>query len=323
MKWGEEGGFQRGGSIRPAADSWVSPPPSAKPLFEQDFETHRDYESAELPEDTSTLQGLTIFSDDSYRGSGKSTGLARGLLVALAGGQNLTQDGMGLCSPALKTERNTYFCRSCETETAEEGRVVKIFHIDTRLAWGVLGRPSHALTRFFGRIGKIYMHVPPLQIFLPFGALFRTIGRIRPVSVAVPPIAVIVVEYFIRGTKIEISCRIHALHDRLPRIYLLNELGADVFRAGWRNGEPTDPPPGWEVLPGGTPVALYDPEHRLVFQISDIATSDTVDHRVYWGRERTHDICWAGFEIELEPPAGTRQVDCRYTVAFDSSGRTE
>ncbi len=289
MEGGEQGTFQRSKAALPAAGSQAS----------------RD---------------LAIFSDDSYRGFGKSTGFARGLLVALAGGRNLTQDGMGLGSPALKTERNTYFSRSCATKIAGDGRVVKVFRMDTELAWSTFGRPSRALTRFFDGIGNVYMHAPALQVFLPLGAFFRTVGRIRPLPAPVPPIAEVVFDYRIRGASVEVACSIRALQDRLPRIYLLNELGADVFRAGWRDGNLADPPPGWERLPEDIPGGLYSPEHRLVFRISGVTTDGAAAHRVYWGRERTGDICWAGFEIELEPRDGVREARCRYTITFESNG---
>ncbi len=307
MEGGERGGFQRPKAVLPAAGS----------------RAHQDAGTAKNRREGAALQDLTIFSDDSYRASGKSTGLARGLLVAVAGGRNLTQDGMGLGSPALKTEHGTYFSRSCVTDVAGDGRVVKVFRMDTELAWGAFGRPSHALTHFFGRIGEVYMHVPPLQIFLPLGTLFRTVGRIRPAPVRISPMAEIVFKYRISGTTVEVSCRIRALQDRLPRIYLLNELGADIFRAGWRDGALTAPPPGWKELPEDSRAGLYAPEHRLLFRISDITTGGTAGHRVYWGRERTRDICWAGFEIEVEPPAGAREIDCRYTISFERSGGTE
>ena len=80
-----------------------------------------------------------------------------------------------------------------------------------------------------------------------------------------------------------------------------------------------DPPTGWQPLARDLPTpALYDGHHGLRFSLSSIAVTPEAPHKLFWGREKTADYCWAGFEIEVDVRhlhAGTLCV--RYVVSLD------
>ncbi len=58
--------------------------------------------------------------NDTYRGEGRSLGLARGLLVYVDR-RNITREGMGIGSPAARIGRCTVFSRHCETGVTWHG----------------------------------------------------------------------------------------------------------------------------------------------------------------------------------------------------------
>jgi hypothetical protein len=269
------------------------------------------------------MSTITISADGSYPGEGRSRDLARGLLV-YADGRNLTREGMGIGCPAAKTERHTLFSRTCSTLRTDRDHIHKIFRIDTGIGWGILGRLSPALTRMNNTTVDLYMRYPPLQHLLPLGAGFRTLFGIKPVRYDCEPPVEAHFEYVIQGSRIEISCRLQALRGGLPTIYLLNELGANAFRNGWLDGRPIPPPKGWEPIPSNPQAALYDPARRLCFRIGQVTVSEGMNARLYWGRERLMELCWAGYEIELDPgdPA-IAEACCRYAISFDQEDSLE
>lgn len=66
-----------------------------------------------------------------------------------------------------------------------------------------------------------------------------------------------------------------------------------------RRGRPS--PPGWEAIDPCDPPHLFDPIHGLRFAIGGVSAAPPVPTRLFWGRERAGDLCWAGFCLELGP----------------------
>ena len=101
-------------------------------------------------------------------------------------------------------------------------------------------------------------------------------------------------------------------------VCLLNELSAEWFTGSVRNGEVGPPPPGWEAIdPHDPPAHLYDPVHGLRFTITAPSVSPPVPTRLFWGRERTGDLCWAGFCLELGPLDALQEpLEARYSIDF-------
>ena len=101
----------------------------------------------------------------------------------------------------------------------------------------------------------------------------------------------------------------------LTSICILNELAADAFTHGFSSGKQAPPPTGWlECGPGNE---FYDPVRGLRFRISCLDEEQPMPGKVFWGREYTKELRWAGFVIELDG-AGIidRQLSCAYRVRF-------
>ena len=75
---------------------------------------------------------IRIVPEGNYRGSGISHGVTRGLLV-FWNDVNLTGEGMGIGSVAVREPTCTYFSRSWD-DVAEGHMIRRTFHIDTRMS---------------------------------------------------------------------------------------------------------------------------------------------------------------------------------------------
>jgi len=260
------------------------------------------------------MQSIELGTDDRYPGEGVSLGLARGLLVR-ADGKDLIREGMGIGSPALKTTWRTFFSRRYETEASGD-RIVRTYAIDTEMLWSRNGRVSPFYTCCAEALSILYMRYRWMQASVNAIPEIRRSCRMDPVFAGIPPVAKARFEYTLRPGGVDVDCRIRALQGTLPKIFLLNEVSADAFSAGRRAGKAVSPPMGWELLEA--PSALYDPVRGLTFSVDSVSAGDGASTRLFWGRERTDEICWAGFEIELDPGRAT-DVSCSYRVDFDGA----
>ena len=191
------------------------------------------------------MPGIDIYSDKDYTGEGFSHGLAMGLLVRFDG-ENLTQEGMGIGGLALKTESATYFSRCSTTESIDSRRWSKTFLVDTRISWRMMGRPAPWIGHWKEKAIGIYMKMPLLQpVFLSTGGFINKLFGITPVLEEVAPLAEGRFEYLVEDNSVEVNCEIESLSGILPKVCLLNELGADSFCSGWRQGKAVRPPSGW------------------------------------------------------------------------------
>jgi hypothetical protein len=249
-----------------------------------------------------------------YSGEGVSRGLARGMLV-LAGGTNITGEGMGIGAVALECRGRFCFAKDCTTEVTTPYHFGKTFVVDSRMSWGRKGIPTAPLTRILDRVSEIYMKMPLLQPLLAVSSPFRTAFGIAPSFEPIPPLAEARFEYRSVGDTLEVSCTITPLGPGITRIFLLNELAADSFTRGYHGGNATPPPTGWrEHEPGHD---LYDPVRGIRFGISSAARGDPIPGKVFWGREHTKELCWAGFGIELGSTGTVREpVSCSYRIRF-------
>jgi hypothetical protein len=133
----------------------------------------------------------------------------------------------------------------------------------------------------------------------------------------VPPVAFALFDYEVRGDMVDIACTVTGTAGALSKIFIMNELGADFFCRAIVGCVITDPPSGWQPLPRETPTpAFRDPAHGLSFSLASFQGPPGAPSRLYWGREKVPDYCWAGFEIELDMRCSTvRAVALRYSVA--------
>jgi len=263
------------------------------------------------------MDTIRIVPGAGYTGEGKSQGLARGLLVYY-GDRNITGEGMGIGSIALRDRNYTCFSRSW-TDSEEDGVLRRTFTLDTRMIWGIWGKPSSLLTRLVESGISTYMQHPRLQgsIMLPVFPL-RTLLGIHPLLETIPSRGTVSFTYRITANQVEVHAEIHVPVGPRDTLCLLNELSAAWFTAGWDGKRVDVPPPGWEkVRPDQLPVSLVDPLHGIRFFMEKPIVSYPVPLAMFRGREQSGDLCWAGFCIELGPLEGSRELpDVRYSIGF-------
>jgi hypothetical protein len=262
------------------------------------------------------MDKIRIIPDCVSQGEGISKGLARGLRVYY-GDCNLTGEGMGIGCIALRDHESTYFSRFW-TDSAEKGVLRRTFTLDTRMRWGIRGKPSDLLTRWIESGISAYMQLPRLQsiILLPVFPL-RTLLGIHPLFETVPSRGKVTFTYRVTGLNVDVHVESTLPVEPQNTLCLLNELSAAWFTAGWDGKRPASPP-GWEKIgPGQLPVSLVDPVHGIWFFMDRPSVSPSVPHTVYWGREQSGDLCWAGFCLELGPLDGTQgALEARYCIGF-------
>ncbi|MDD1679712.1 MAG: hypothetical protein LUO93_11090 [Methanomicrobiales archaeon] len=254
-----------------------------------------------------------------YQGEGRSRGLSRGLLV-LDKGENLTREGLGIGCPVALDYGETVFSRTHYEWKEQEGCYECTFSLDTGLGWGITGQRSRVLSQLVNGAVDLYMKHPALQPLLLIGNIFRSFFLIRPVWYEIPAKTEVEFRYQIKGDSVEITCRIHGHGWDLPTICLLNELGGEAFCTSWSEGEEVAPPRGWECYPHPLEQWLFDPSRGLHFRIALGRVSEGIATHLFWGRERTRDLCWAGYGIELVPERLITTATCRYTVTVSRGG---
>ncbi|MGB9176123.1 MAG: hypothetical protein WCB46_05230 [Methanoregula sp.] len=263
-----------------------------------------------------SMDAIGIVPGAEYSGEGISQGLARGLLVYF-GDQNITGEGMGIGSIALKDQDYTYFSRSW-TDSKEDGVLRRTFTLDTRMRWSIGGsKPSSILSRWIENGISIYMQLPRLQGILMLPVLpLRTLIRIHPLFETIPSRGKISFTYRVTGHHVAVHVEIQDLPGPQHTLCLLNELSAAWFTAGWEGKQRSAPPPGWEkVSPAQLPVSLVDPVHGVRFSMGNLSVSPPVPLTIFRGREHTGDLCWAGFCIELGPFDGLQGLpEVRYCI---------
>ena len=261
------------------------------------------------------MEKIRIIPDSIYQGEGISQGLARGLLVYY-GDLNLTGEGMGIGSVAIRDHKCTYFSRSW-TDSSEGEVFRRTFTLDTRMRWAIRGKPSGILTRLIEYGISIYMKFPFLQgmIMLPVLPLRSLLG-INPLFETIPSRGTVTFTYRVSGDQVEVQVMSHMPILPQDTLCLLNELSADCFTAGWDGKTVTSPPPGWERV-WRLPVSLVDPVRGIRFSLKKPSVSRPMKVSIYRGREHTGDLCWAGFCIELYSGSRLpRLPEVRYLIDF-------
>ena len=263
------------------------------------------------------MDRIRIVPGQDYRGEGISQGLARGLLV-YHGDCNLTGEGMGIGSVALRRPGCTYFSRSW-TDAKEGDRIRRTFTLDTRMSWGIGGRVLGLLTRGMETGISVYMLLPRLQrlLMLPVFPLRNLLG-IHPLFETISPLGTVTFTYRVTGNRVEVQVIPDLRLMPQDTLCLLNELSAAWFTAGRDGEEPAPPPPGWEeVRSGQLPVSLVDPAHGIRFSLDSPSTKPPAPFTIWRGREQTGDLCWAGFCIQLRSEDASRELpEVRYSICF-------
>lgn len=263
------------------------------------------------------METLRIEPGEDCGGAGRSRGLARGLLVRL-GDLDLAGEGVGIGGVALRDRSGTCFSRSW-TDRADDG-FERTFLLDTRMAWSVRGRPSPLLARGIESGVGAYMRLPALQPLRPAPGLRRAL-QIESRFETAPPAGRVTVTCAVTGGRIDVRAEIRPPVRPKSTVCLLNELSGEWFTAAVRSGEVGPPPPGWEAIDPADPPALFDPVHGLRFAFGGMSVAPSVPARLFWGRERAGELCWAGFCLELGPLVDPREpVVARYGIELSRGG---
>lgn len=247
------------------------------------------------------MKDIIYYSDDSYLGEGISLGIVRGILVKYKD-TNIVQEGLGIGNLALKNGLMTYFASTCKTVQLSETQFRKTFLIDSVLLWQINGKLSIFITRVIDMLAQCYMLLPGLQNkLLKTGTLFRNLFKLTPQIIKIAPVAEACFNYSVEEDELYVECKIESLAGYLSKVFILNELGADYFLNGVKNGKTVSVPTGWNYIkssPDST--AFYNPDYNLSFLVKKINVIDLIPYKVLWGREKTKDLSWAGFELEFD-----------------------
>ncbi|HAR63828.1 MAG: hypothetical protein DKM50_08555 [Candidatus Margulisiibacteriota bacterium] len=249
------------------------------------------------------MQELHFYSDDKYRGEGLSFGLVRGLLASFDD-MNITQEGMGLGTLVMTIGGKTFFSRSCQSIVVDNNRIIKVFLLDTRMAWSISGYRSPFIAYFMRKMTDFYMLVKNKklqQLCLRFGYHLRKALTIEPVFEESTPMAQVSFYYDLKGTsELSIECAVSSLCGDLEKVYILNELGARHFDKSYINEVVSDPPSGWQKISDYfSSFVFYCSKHNIKFFIKSLDVQAGIPANIFWGREVTKEHCWAGYGIEL------------------------
>jgi hypothetical protein len=263
--------------------------------------------------------GVEFTLDPNNRGEGISLGLSRGLVV-LVDGSNVTQEGMGLGTAACRHRGFTYFCGDASAHAGKNGSATARGRLDRRIMWRMGEWQPAWLTRLVELLANGYMSVPRLQLpLMTLSTLIRRTLRLRARFVPALPVAESRFIYSIRGGRVAVDGTIGLLRRGSTKVFIMNELGADFFPEALVKRRVVAPPTGWQPIAPDPPApALYDRRHGLRFSISSVVVTPAAPHRLFWGREKTAEYCWAGFEIEVD--VGRLQgttLSVRYVVSLE------
>jgi len=262
------------------------------------------------------MNDITYYSDDFYLGEGISLGIARGILVKYKD-INIVQEGLGIGNVALKSGLITYFASTCKTVQLSETQFRKTFIVDSVLLWQINGKRSIFITRVIDMLAQCYMLLPGLQNkLLKSGTLFRNLFKLTPRLIKIAPVAEACFNYSVEDDEVNVECKVKSLAGYLSKAFISNELGADYFQNGIKNEKIVPSPSGWNYIkssPDST--AFYNPDYNLSFLLKEINVIDSIPYKVLWGREKTKDFCWAGFELEFDcRNKKIKSFGCEYTA---------
>lgn len=266
---------------------------------------------------------LEFYSDHGYPGQGISRELARGLLVR-HGGVNITQEGMGLGAPALVRRGITCFSRSVSTDIKEDV-ILKSYTIDTCMIWGIWGMESRTLTSLLTELNTrcvSFQNIRLQKAFFYAGYRLKTFFGLKHRFVPGTPMAIYEFRYFTGRDSVRVECTIHSLEGPLTKLYIMNELGADFFNCAMIKGKLTGPPSGWlQIKNDYASHILCSRFYHVGFSLLCVTTPDDVLLRVFWGREKNIERCWAGFDLEIDcKGTDKRMIQVHYTLSFQTNG---
>lgn len=252
-------------------------------------------------------------AEKTYKGTGISQGLDRGLLVYY-GGELLVEEGMGIGACALQSDGFTYF--ATVKSVKRDGPFVEVeYAIDRRLEYSIFGVRSKLYTKLQEQwVTNFYMKYQKTQDWqLRLGDLMMKLLKMKHIYVKVPSIGEINTKYELGRNFVNVDISCSSMQER-SRLFIMNEMGGSIFDRGLVVGELSKAPTGWCSMPGEC--ELYSESHSLAFRLEERGVPDSVSRKLYWGRERIEGTCsWAGFESEILCGAEGFE-NYRYSIIF-------
>lgn len=251
------------------------------------------------------MKDIIYYFDDSYQGEGISLGIARGILVKYKN-INIVQEWMGLGNLALKNGLMTYFSTTCKSVQLSETQFSKTFLIDGVMLWRINGKLSIFITRVIEMLAKCYMLLPGLQTkLLKTGTFFPNLVKITPQIIKITPISEACFNYSVKDEQLNIKCEIKSLTGYFNKVIILNELGADYFQKGIKDGKIVPPPSGWEhITSSPDSTAFYNQDYDLSFCVKKIKGINSNDDWDFENEnkfifESQFDEVWLKNEIKM------------------------
>jgi len=251
--------------------------------------------------------------DRDYKGFGVSKDLHRGLLAS-RDGVPLTEEGMGLCACACRAGGRTYFASMADVKD-EDGCFTAHLTFDRIIRQRYFGLEAGWLDRVGAFIiEKIYMkHEAVQDPLLSLCCLARKALFKKEQIIATDPAGEAFVSYKPENQDVHIKIKFQLCKPD-STLYVMNELGGNIFDSCLVDGKTVGLLTGWQALKGDP--ELYSREYGLSFSVRETYVGPGVSSRRYWGREAKGGICaWAGFESEIRT-SGNDFVEYGYTVHF-------
>ena len=263
---------------------------------------------------------INFSSGEDYQGSGVSTGLARGI-VGYFRGEDITREGLGVGAIAFRRGIFVYFPDVVSARNISDGHSIRRVSVSRRLLKSIRGKPNLFVSVLSELAVKLYMASPLLQktvLNLKLLHMIRKTLKVESFLEEVMPLAEAVCDYKILGNKISVHCQIDSSDGFLPSIFLMNEFSATFFNKGLVRDQIVAPPSGWEKLPKGEDTPwLYSEKSRLCFQAGNFRSTPEVSAQALWGMENTDDLCWTGFEYELNlRRLKIKSISIQYDINF-------
>ncbi|MBD3255573.1 MAG: hypothetical protein GF383_10805 [Candidatus Lokiarchaeota archaeon] len=249
------------------------------------------------------------FSND-FKGEGISNGLDRGLLVSYKS-LNLVQEGMGLGTPALKTNTRTFFSRTSKLTKLSENTYKKTFYIDSELIWDFISlwnnndNDYQIFTALINKLTDLYKKFSKFQTnLLKLGLFSQNLIGISSRIISRGILSKIVTYYEIKKNKViievDFSNVLKLNKNQFKKICILNELGGNHFNLSISNGFIYPPPSGWVSLNAKNYPSLFSEDLNLKFNVIVISITEGIAYDFVYGRESMSNFCWAGYDIEIE-----------------------
>ena len=166
----------------------------------------------------------------------------------------------------------------------------------------------------------IYKKMPLTQKWLSItGQCVRRFWHIEKKFTRIAPRGEAAFQYRLGENCVEVTCDAKITRGDHAKICLMNEMGGDFFANAWIDGRVVKPPTAWEKINSASDIPyLFSGLYNMRFRIQEVEVADGLPYTLFWGREKTAELCWAGYTIEIDLNRATgMSASCRYKICWD------